>query len=580
MSITKSVYASARNNTRYAGNESRTLASFQCIRALVWFCGAALCIPAYAQPPEPGGPGSGRRVLAVIGVGTYQNSDAWSPVQAAEVSAREVLKVIPQAFGYVAVEDAPLGNLATAARVSAYLDQVVSRLSAEDDLIVYFAGHGVSLSEKADGIADPVGYLAPYDAPAPDASAGLLKIRTVLEKLDSAPSRNVLVILDACKSGVALPRLASDRTRGNGRIGVSRVLITSAEARQPAIADGGPRGATLFTGILLDLLETGKCDISGDGYCTATELALLARRRLAALSSRQTPTVGIFGGDESADFRLKRFGPEAQEWDAAKSCNTVEECADTSKIERFLDKNPAGVYAAAAKKLQRDRLEEKVRRTGNGIAGDLRLVSVDSARKWVSRKQDGSVFMWVPDKEAPFWMQKLEVSVKQFQDFWKGTMPRAPSFNRGWTDGRQPMVNISWPQAQAFCASIGGTLPSVAQWAFAARADRNWKFPWNDEEKPELANLAGSKANKSHFPAPVDAYERGENEWKIRNLIGNVSEWTSTLAQTDTGERAVVAGGSFAEIWQDAGLQWKKAVELTGNNTVGFRCIVIPDLQR
>ncbi|MCX6629406.1 MAG: SUMF1/EgtB/PvdO family nonheme iron enzyme [Candidatus Solibacter sp.] len=554
--------------------------------AVVWLCVALACLPLYGQTAEPGARGSGKRVLAVIGVGNYRDSVAWPSIPAAEKSALAVLKIIPDVFGYAAAPGAPLGSGAAAASVNAYLDRVISGLSPEDDLIVYFAGHGKTIHEQIDGQMDAVGYLVPFDAPAVG-SAGLLRIRTILEKLDAAPSRNILVILDACESAVALPRLAPGNSRGRARSGMSRVVITSAEAQQSAVAQGNE--ATLFSGILLDLLKSGNCDISGDGYCAATELALLARRRLAALPveqnpERESPTVSVFGGEEAADFRLYRYGAEVRDWVNAKACTTVEECADTSKLERFLKAHPAEVYASAAKKLLRERVEMALRKTGRGVTSDLRLITgnVKDSLNWKKdesvSKEEEIVFKWVPDSQSQFWMAKYEVSVDQYRRFAQ-VMPRAPSYNRNWSDGKQPMVHVSWSDAKAFCASMGGTLPTFDQWVRAALANQAYRFPWNDDVKCDWANLA-AKCDKSPFPVPVDAFSAGQNVWQIHNLIGNVAEWTSTLMETDVGPKAVVVGGSFADTWQKAGLQWRSAAELNGSNTVGFRCIVAPELQK
>jgi formylglycine-generating enzyme required for sulfatase activity len=87
-----------------------------------------------------------------------------------------------------------------------------------------------------------------------------------------------------------------------------------------------------------------------------------------------------------------------------------------------------------------------------------------------------------------------------------------------------------------------------------------------------LANLADQRhgaRDGSRFTAEIEAYEDGENLWNLRNLIGNVSEWTATLSERRDARRATVVGGSFAEPWGKSGFQWQQAV--------GFRCVVIPN---
>lgn len=553
---------------------------------LTLVCVAAWSLSAQTSPSIP--PARGR-VAAVIAVGRYRYPETWHPLGSAEASAREFGRVLTQHFGFRVAEGAPSSESATAARIDTYLGNVLRQVGANDDLVVYFAGHGVSLPTGEEN--ESAGYLAPYDAPQQPVPSGLIEIHGLLKRLAAARSERILVVLDACESGVALPRFGSDSGSSEFSRG-SRVLITSADARQTAIADGGSHGATLFTGILLDLMETGECDISGEGFCTAIELGLLARRRLAAQKALQTPVFGSFGGDESADFRLERLGLETQKWLEVKKCDgAAQECLSTSQIEAFLTRFPSTVYAAAARKEIRDRSERAFRAGQTVTASNLRLVAGTGAKSTIVYGEEGAPaddrpqFKWVPDDQAPFWMERFEVSVSQYRRFLRGApMPRAPAFNRGWNEAPdQPMVNVSWAQAQQYCASLGGVLPSQEQWLHAARYGQNpqfpERFPWNNEESRERANLAGARDDKHLYAAPVQAFPGEENQLQLRNLIGNVSEWTSTPSKSDSG-KAVVVGGSFADTWKTAGFQWHDDVELSGSNTVGFRCIVIPQTRQ
>ncbi|BDH13559.1 ergothioneine biosynthesis protein EgtB [Streptomyces hygroscopicus] len=93
----------------------------------------------------------------------------------------------------------------------------------------------------------------------------------------------------------------------------------------------------------------------------------------------------------------------------------------------------------------------------------------------------------------------------------------------------EPVLHVSWYEADAYARWAGRRLPSEAEWEKAARHDpatgRARRFPWGDEDPtPAHANLG-----QRHLrPAPVGSYPDGRSPLGVRQLIGDVWEWTAS----------------------------------------------------
>jgi len=148
--------------------------------------------------------------------------------------------------------------------------------------------------------------------------------------------------------------------------------------------------------------------------------------------------------------------------------------------------------------------------------------------------------------------------------FWR--QPEGPGSDVG-SRGRYPVVHVSWNDAQAYAAWASKSLPTEAQWEYAARGGLEQKlYPWGDELTPGGEHRCN--VWQGRFPVedtgedgfagscPVDSFP--PNGFGLYSVTGNVWEWCADwfhnsfraeLAQDPTGpasgQSKVMKGGSF-----------------------------------
>jgi formylglycine-generating enzyme required for sulfatase activity len=93
-----------------------------------------------------------------------------------------------------------------------------------------------------------------------------------------------------------------------------------------------------------------------------------------------------------------------------------------------------------------------------------------------------------------------------------------------------PVVNVTRAQAAAFCARLGGRLPTRAEWE-AAAGPTTW--PWGDTFDPARCNCVEAGWG---WTTPVRAFDQGPG---AQDLAGNVWEW---IADED-----IVKGGCYLD---------------------------------
>ena len=85
---------------------------------------------------------------------------------------------------------------------------------------------------------------------------------------------------------------------------------------------------------------------------------------------------------------------------------------------------------------------------------------------------------------------------------------------------KHPVVGVNWYQAMGFAKWKGRSLPTEAQWEFAAGGAEGRTYPWGKEAPDETR---GHFVGKEY--ADVDAHPAGATPEGIFDLAGNAAEW-------------------------------------------------------
>jgi very-short-patch-repair endonuclease len=263
----------------------------------------------------------GRMYVAVIGIDRYR---AWGALHNAVSDAQGA----QAAFVKLGFEARPplFDDAATGTAIRNLVTEDLRTLGTNDSLVLFFAGHGHTVTKPYDdGTLSKRGYLIPVDAKAPssDGSGSWLTLDSWLRDVAHLPPKHILVILDACHSGIALDPVV--RWRGEDvrrtdplaelRARRSRRIITSALDNQLAL-DGGPvQGHSLFTGCLIEALSGHAFSKAGRRLLTGSEIGLHVQQRVTtypATNASQTPDFGALELDNRGEMIIELpMGPDS-----------------------------------------------------------------------------------------------------------------------------------------------------------------------------------------------------------------------------------------------------------------------------
>jgi formylglycine-generating enzyme required for sulfatase activity len=184
-----------------------------------------------------------------------------------------------------------------------------------------------------------------------------------------------------------------------------------------------------------------------------------------------------------------------------------------------------------------------------------------------------------------FLIDKTEVTWRQFRKFAADRgqpLPPAPLWG---SPEDYAVTPILWKEAAAYCAWVGGRLPTEAEWEKAARGSDGRIYPWGNDWDGGICN---SRDGGPHRPESVGEFPGCVSPYGVLEMHGGVWEWCSDFYDPGyysvaphrepqgpaTGTTRVLRGGS----WMTPSFSLKGSMRFKSdpewrNTQYGFRCV-------
>lgn len=531
-------------------------------------------VPEREVPPEEQFTGS---YALLVGVSNYRH---WSSLPGVETDIGAMATLLKSVgFEVETVWPTNIDGLE-----QAYSQFIRKRGSAPNNrLVLYFAGHGMSLAAAYDSTRK-MGYIVSPEAPALTSNNAevvrqyALDLNRMFSYAQSIQSRHALFVFDSCMAGDFLSR---DPRQASAELYVS--YLAKKPVRQFITAGGAGETVpdrSVFRRTFEDALGDGLADKNFDGYVTGTELTAYLQEKVIHYSNdTQHPQYGVM-----RDPNLDKG-------------NFVFKLATQRPPPPPPTPTPVPIPIPKPTPVPEDPAVAIAKRLG------ITWITLPGGT-FTMGSNDGD------DDERPphsvtvsaFKMSKTEITNAQYNacvqakqctpQQWKDCITWASKPTTAFQGADQPVVCVDWNQAKAFARWIGGDarLPTEAEWEYAARGETGRKYPWGDAPEPSCDRAvygSHSKECRVERTACVCSQTSGNTPGGLCDTAGSVWEWVEDWqgayakeAQNDptgpvTGPGRVLRGGSWFFVASDLrGAGRFRAGPTSRSLDVGFRVVV------
>lgn len=273
-----------------------------------------------ANPLAP----NGKNYLLAIGIDKYQH---WEELNNAVKDVKDFAKILVNQYQFEQ-EDIffLLDGEATEAKIYSLFREIKRKINPQDNLIIYYSGHGHYDAEFDEG------HWIPVDSQK-DTEDRYLSNSNIIRRINAIGTHHTLLIVDACFSGTLVVKKRSGIVDEKFK---SRRIFAS--GRTETVADGRPGENSPFAKGILTFLQN-----NSDKSINTTTLVQYVKSYVDG-KARQTPVEGRMqnSDDEGGEFVFHLKMKEEELW-----MNVVAE--DSVKaFENYLDYFPSGQFVDRA----------------------------------------------------------------------------------------------------------------------------------------------------------------------------------------------------------------------------------------
>lgn len=502
-----------------------------------------------------------RKVALVIGNTKYQSSPLTNPSNDAQLIADSLKKI-----GFRVITKTDL----TKTEMTQAFDQLVREIKPGDVVFFYYAGHGLQVGGK--------NYLLPTDFSS-DSLDSFWDVGTAMDEISAKSGLNIIV-LDACRNTsptlLRLPNAGVGFTEFRTTTGGTYVAYSTAPGD---FAADGPRGknSPYSTALAKSLLmQPARLEdvFMRTQVAVERDTAASYKQQEEDQSSKGPRALVIASGGVAKPHRqqvpwtsssLKRVFYFAEDEVAvspppkptfAGSLHAKMISGSFRGVRQFPLKTPllnergtvVQITPGHAKGFSEELGGiEMVEVTGGRFLMGASAAEVDVALKEAKLSAEDGVLddesYQVLGAEMPqhaidvngFYMSRFEITQAQYLAV-MGTLPNIPP---GMSGAGMPVINVTWQQANDFCAKLSQLtgrnyrLPTEAEWEYAARAGTTSAFAFGETLNPQTAVYNSSIPYRK---GPRGARRNGPmlageltppNPFGLYDMSGNVWEWVA-----------------------------------------------------